>query len=80
LDALLFGESQGRVLISVSKEESQEILESASKLGLSVDQLGSSNSTGRLKFSVAGNEVLDSEVNQLHKIWNESIPQKMNHS
>jgi phosphoribosylformylglycinamidine synthase len=80
LDVLLFGESQGRVLISLANEQSQVILESAIQLGLPVDQLGNSNSSGRLKLSVAGDEVLDSEVNKLHKIWSEAIPAKMNHS
>jgi hypothetical protein len=42
--------------------------------------LGSTSESGRLKISVAGNEILDSEVNKLHKVWSESIPEKMNHS
>ena len=80
LDALLFGESQGRVLLSVSNENLDKVLESAINDGLPVMKLGTSTDSGRLKLSVAGNEILDSEVNKLHKIWNESIPEKMNHS
>ena len=80
LDALLFGESQGRVLLSVSNENLDKVLESAINDGLPVMKLGTSTDSGRLKLSVAGNEILDSEVNKLHKIWSESIPEKMNHS
>ena len=80
LDALLFGESQGRVLLSVSNENLDKVLESAINDGLPVMKLGTSRDSGRLKLSVAGNEILDSEVNKLHKIWSESIPEKMNHS
>ena len=80
LDALLFGESQGRVLLSVSNENLDKVLESAKNDSLTVMNLGTSTDSGRLKLSVAGNEILDSEVNKLNKIWSESIPEKMNHS
>ncbi len=80
LDALLFGESQGRVLIAVSKSESEGIVLSAGQNGLSIDPLGYSDSSGQLKLSVSGNVILDSSVNQLHKTWSDAIPQKMNHS
>lgn len=80
LDALLFGESQGRVLVSVSDGNLEEVMQSAMQDGLSILQLGKSTSSGRLKFWVAGNEILDSEVNKMHKIWSEAIPEKMNHS
>ena len=80
LDALLFGESQGRVLLSVSNENLDKVLESAINDGLPVMKLGTSTDSGRLKLSVAENEILDSEVNKLHKFWSESIPEKMNHS
>jgi phosphoribosylformylglycinamidine synthase len=80
LDALLFGESQGRVLLSVSNENLDKVLESAKNDSLTVMNLGTSTDSGRLTLSVAGNEILDSEVNKLHKTWSESIPEKMNHS
>jgi phosphoribosylformylglycinamidine synthase len=80
LDALLFGESQGRVLIAVEKDHLDAVFDSAQKSGLSATNLGDTSDSGRLRFSVAGNEILDSEVNKLHKVWSESIPQKMNHN
>ena len=80
LDALLFGESQGRVLVAVEKDHLNTVLDSAQKSGLSAMSLGVTSDSGRLKLSVAGNEILDSEVNKLHKVWSESIPEKMNHS
>ena len=80
LDALLFGESQGRVLVSVSSDNKDEVLRMARENGLSANYLGTSNTTGSFKLSVDGNEILDSSVNKLHKVWSESIPQKMNHN
>ena len=80
LDALLFGESQGRVLVSVSADNKDEVLRMAQENGLSANYLGTSNTTGSFKLSVDGNEILDSSVNKLHKVWSESIPQKMNHN
>ena len=78
LDALLFGESQGRVLIAVEKDQVNAVLDSAQKSGLAAVSLGGTSDSGRLKLSIAGNEILDSEVNKLHKVWSESIPDKMN--
>ena len=78
LDALLFGESQGRVLISVSDDKLDQLLVLAGEKSLPAIVLGSINERGRLKFSLSGNEILDSDVAQLHKIWSDAIPQKMN--
>ena len=78
LDALLFGESQGRVLISVSDDKLDQLLVLAGEKSLPAIVLGSINESGRLKFSLSGNEILDSDVAQLHKIWSDAIPRKMN--
>ena len=78
LDALLFGESQGRVLISVSDDKLDQLLVLAGEKSLPAIVLGSINESGRLKFSLSGNEILDSDIAQLHKIWSDAIPQKMN--
>ena len=78
LDALLFGESQGRVLISVSDDKLDQLIVLAEEKSLPTLVLGSINESGRLKFSLSGNEILDSGVAQLHKIWSDAIPRKMN--
>ena len=78
LDALLFGESQGRVLISVSDDKLDQLMVLAGEKSLLALVLGSINESGRLKFSLSGNEILDSDVAQLHRIWSDAIPQKMN--
>ncbi len=80
LDALLFGESQGRVLVSVCKDKKEDILRAAMQDGLQAVLLGNTTNTGQFKLLVEGNEILDSPVNKLHKIWSEAIPQKMNHN
>ena len=73
MDALLFGESQGRVLISVSDDKLDQLLVLAGKKAYPI-VLGSINESGRLKFSLSGNEILDSDVAQLHvKIWSDAF-------
>jgi phosphoribosylformylglycinamidine synthase subunit PurL len=75
LDALLFGESQGRILVSVSQKD--EFLQAADQAGVVAQELGSSDSSGRLKISVGGDEVLDSSVSVLHEAWAQAIPELM---
>ena len=69
MDALLFGESQGRVLIAVKQEDVNAILDAAKVVALSAISLGSSNNSGKLKVEVAGSEVLDADVSGLKDAW-----------
>ena len=75
LDALLFGESQGRVLVSVSEEA--EFMLAAEQAGVPAQAIGSSDVSGRLKVSIAGNEILDSNVSGLCEAWGQAIPELM---
>ena len=75
LDALLFGESQGRILVSVSQRDS--FLQAAEQAGVPARSIGTSDSSGRLKVSVAGDEILDSDVSGLCEAWAQSIPELM---
>jgi phosphoribosylformylglycinamidine synthase len=75
LDALLFGESQGRVLVSVSEEG--EFISAAEQAGVPAQVIGCSDLSGRLKVSVAGNEILDSSVSGLCEAWGQAIPEIM---
>lgn len=75
LDALLFGESQGRILVSVSQRD--KFLQAAEQAGVIARLLGSSDPSGRLKVSVAGDEILDSSVSGLHEAWTRAIPELM---
>ena len=75
LDALLFGESQGRILVSVSHRDS--FLQAAEQAGVPVSSIGTSDSSGRLKVSVAGDEIFDCEVSGLCEAWAQAIPELM---
>ena len=77
LDALLFGESQGRVIIAVEKDDMNAILDAAKKANLSAISLGSSNNSGKLKVEVAGSVVLDADVSGLKNAWERAIPDHM---
>ncbi|NDH01480.1 MAG: phosphoribosylformylglycinamidine synthase II, partial [Opitutae bacterium] len=77
LDALLFGESQGRVIIAVKKDDVNAILDAAKEANLSAISLGSSNNSGKLKVEVAGSVVLDADVSGLKNAWERAIPDHM---
>jgi len=77
LDSLFFGESQGRVLISVSAEKEASILLAAQESGLVAQALGSTDDSGRFKISVEGDEVFDTTVRSLRESWSQAIPNYM---
>jgi len=77
LDSLFFGESQGRVLISVSAEKESSILLAAQESGLAAQSLGTTDDSGRFKISVEGDEVFDMSVASLYESWSQAIPNYM---
>ena len=77
LDSLLFGESQGRVLISVSAEKEASILLAAKESGLAAQALGRTDESGRFKISIAGDEIFDASVPSLRESWSQAIPNYM---
>ena len=77
LDSLLFGESQGRVLLAVSAEMQESVLLAAEESGLAAQVLGSADESGRLKISMAGEEILDASVSSLRESWSQAIPNYM---
>jgi len=80
LDALLFGESQGRAIIAAQKDDVNAILDAAKDAALSAISLGSTNDSGKLKVEVAGSEVLDANVSGLKNVWERAIPDHMEHA
>ena len=80
LDALLFGESQGRVIVAVSSSEAGEFISSAQSAGVTVDSLGQTNDSGQLTVRVSGQEVLSSSVKELRSKWENAIPDHMESS
>ena len=77
LDSLFFGESQGRVLISVSAERQASVLLAAKESGLAAQALGSTDESGRFKISIEGNEIFDTAVSSLRESWSQAIPNYM---
>ena len=77
LDSLLFGESQGRVLVAVSAERQETVLLAAEDSGLAAQVLGSTDESGHLKISMAGEEIIDASVSSLRESWSQAIPNYM---
>ena len=68
LDALLFGESQGRVLLSCNSEALAEVLELAGRHGVPARALGSVGGD-RLRIRVGGRSLVDEKVAHLSGLW-----------
>ena len=77
LDALLFGESQGRVLIGVSPENLSSLLDLANQSGVSAQVLGQTTENEVFSLQVHDEEILNSDVSKLRKIWEDAIPSMM---
>ncbi len=80
LDATLFGESQGRVIVAVNPSDSQDLIANAQSAGVQIDSLGTTDETGILKVNFGKEEVLDVKVDELHLVWENAIPQHMESS
>jgi phosphoribosylformylglycinamidine synthase subunit PurL len=75
LDALLFGESQSRVVVSVAPLNAMKVLERAKILGISATKLGT---VGGNELSIkTANAELKWNVSELHDLWWNSIARVM---
>ena len=77
LDALLFGESQGRALIGVSPENLSSLLDLANHSGTSAHVLGQTTENEVFSLKVDDEVILNSDVSKLRKIWEDAIPSMM---
>ncbi len=77
LDALLFGESQARVVAAVAASDLDGFVHAAQTCGVPIDSIGKTDSSGRIKVSISGDLILDAEVSGLKKAWESAIPQRM---
>ncbi len=80
LDGLLFGESQGRVVVAVEPNSTSALLDNASKAGVPAQTLGQSDDSGELLLQVEGKAVLSADVSSLQKLWEDAIPARMSSS
>ena len=78
LDAVLFGESQGRVVVAVNPADVETLLAVASETGVEAETIGSVNQEGLFRVSVAGESVLDVPTIALLEVWQNAIPDAMN--
>jgi phosphoribosylformylglycinamidine synthase subunit PurL len=75
LDALLFGESQARVVVSSSNLDAVKVIERAKILGINATRLGTVGGSG-LKIRTATAE-LTWDLAELHDLWWNSIARAM---
>jgi hypothetical protein len=75
LDALLFGEAQGRVIISVAGVDAVKVLAQAKILGITATRLGTVGG-GVLQIKTPG-ATLSSDVSELHDLWWNAIARAM---
>lgn len=81
LDALLFGESQGRVLLATPDEQTAAVLLTAAKTAsVPARRIGTADASGRMKVSIGDERVLDAATSALCKTWTEAIPSVMDHA
>jgi phosphoribosylformylglycinamidine synthase subunit PurL len=75
LDVLLFGESQGRVIISVAAVNAAKVLAQAKILGIAAARIGT---VGGAALQIKTNRgTLTCEVSELHDLWWNSIARAM---
>ena len=75
LDALLFGEAQGRVIISVAAVNAGKVLAQAKILGITATRIGTVGG-GALQIKTAG-ATLSCHLSELHDLWWNSIARAM---
>ena len=76
LDALLFGESHGRVVITTAEAEAGAAIERAKLLGVSAARIGTVTGGDTLDIAV-GDTHLSWQLNKLHDVWWNTIARTM---
>jgi len=74
-DAILFGETQGRIVVSVSALNASKVLAQAKILGIPARRIGRAGGTN-LKIKTAS-IAIDCPVSELHDLWWNAIGQAM---
>ena len=76
-DAVLFGESQGRVVVSVGTSDEEDLIDAAEDSEIEVLKLGVVNESGRFKVTLGHDILLDAETKDLRETWENAIPLAM---
>jgi phosphoribosylformylglycinamidine synthase len=75
LDALLFGEAQGRIIISVAALNASKVLAQAKILGITATRIGT---VGGVTLQIkAPGATLSSDLHELHDLWWNAIARAM---
>jgi phosphoribosylformylglycinamidine synthase len=75
LDALLFGESTGRVLVAT--DEADALLARAAAAGVPARRIGETGGDRLVIAPAAGPAWIDSELDRLAAIWERALPRRL---
>jgi phosphoribosylformylglycinamidine synthase len=73
-DALLFGETQSRIVVTANDGNSKKLLELAEKRKVKATEMGKTGGD-RMIISHLDKKVIDVSINEAYKAWKESIPE-----
>ncbi|MCK4644645.1 MAG: phosphoribosylformylglycinamidine synthase subunit PurL [Candidatus Aminicenantes bacterium] len=73
-DALLFGETQSRIVVTAKDGNSKKLLELAEKRKVKATEMGKTGGD-RMIISHLDKKIIDVSINEAHKAWKESIPE-----
>ena len=77
LDALLFGESQNRLVLAIPDNAVDFVVEAANDAGVPVDIIGKVIESPLFDLSIHGKAVFQTDTVKLRTIWDETIPEYM---
>jgi phosphoribosylformylglycinamidine synthase len=75
-DAMLFGESQSRVVVSAKPEDVDRVLGVAARWGVPAAHIGQTGGD-RLSISVAGDSLVDVELTAVSNAWSDGLPAQL---
>ncbi len=72
-DALLFGESQSRAVISADDASSEKLRRLAEETGVKIEEIGRVTGSGDLNVSLNGKKIIDLDIETLFKKWDKAF-------
>ena len=72
--ALLFGETQGRVIISIKPENETKVIELLKKHSLVNQMIGTIGAAPIFSVTYNSSNLIQAELEELSKIWKETLP------
>ncbi|CAN5852841.1 phosphoribosylformylglycinamidine synthase subunit PurL [soil metagenome] len=76
--SLLFGEAQGRIVVSCPPDLASAVIATAAEMNVPATRLGTVGAPGgRFMIRTAGQATVDLPVDSLHEVWSTAIPRLM---